>query len=213
MEKEYLNLEETIQMFRAVAQSMIEHTDLLTKADQAIGDGDHGTGMRRGFSATLILLEENEFTTLAQMIKQIGYALMNSTGGASGVIFGTLFIGGAKELKEKEQFDADSLRILLTSGLAAVKQRGKAQPGDKTVVDALEPAASATADHSSLQESITAVVSAAEAGMEETKTMIAHFGRAKSLGEKAIGHADPGSISMFLLLKAMKEYIITARSS
>ena len=205
-----MEIEDTVAMFRQVAQSMIDNTDLLTKADQVIGDGDHGIGMRRGFEQVLKDLSDDKFSTLGDLLKKIGYGLMNAAGGASGVIFGSLFIGAAKALGEQNHLDANNLTILLQRGLESVKKRGKAQPGDKTMVDALEPAAKAAANQSSLTECITAAAEAARVGMEETKNMVASFGRAKSLGDRALGSPDPGSISIFLILNSMKNYILTS---
>lgn len=210
MGEKHLKIEDTVEMFRQVAQSMIDNTDLLTKADQVIGDGDHGIGMRRGFEQVSKDLNDKEFSTLGDLLKTIGYGLMNVTGGASGVIFGSLFIGAAKVLSGQNHLDANNLTILLQSGLESVKKRGKAQPGDKTVVDALEPAAKAAENKLSLTECITAAAEAARVGMEETKNMVANFGRAKSLGDRALGSIDPGSISIFLILNSMKKYILTS---
>ena len=202
-----MEIGETVAMFRRVAQTMIDSTDQLTKADQAIGDGDHGIGMQRGFEAVQKTLEDSRFETVGDVLKQIGYGLMNSTGGASGAIFGTLFIGAARELKERKQFDAACLSLFLQSGLDAVKKRGRANLGDKTMVDALEPAAAASKNRTALTDCIDAASEAAQRGMEATKEMVANFGRAKSLGKRAVGHPDPGSISMSLILGSMREYI------
>ena len=161
MKKEYLKISDSVSMFKHVAQTMIDSVDILTKADQVIGDGDHGIGMQRGFEAVLNELNGNQFNSLNDLFKKIGYALMNSSGGASGAIFGTLFIGAARELGNKDKIDANNLSIFLKSGLDAVQKRGKAKPGDKTMVDALEPAAVAAANCSSLNECITTAASAA----------------------------------------------------
>ncbi len=207
MEKAYLEMDQIVAMFKQVAQSIIDNVDMLTKADQAIGDGDHGIGMQRGFETVLKELNEKEFNSLTDLLKKIGFSLMNSIGGASGALFGTLFTGAARELVGQEQLNALNLSVLLRSGLEAVKKRGKAQPGDKTMIDALEPAANVSEGYSSLTEGITAAAEAARLGMEATKEMVASFGRAKSLGDRALGYPDPGSISVFLILNEMKAFI------
>jgi dihydroxyacetone kinase-like protein len=136
-------------------------------------------------------------------------ALVTSIGGAAGAVFGTLFRGGSKPLKEKEVFDAEALSLLLLEGLAAVKKRGKAKPGDKTMVDALEPAALESQNDTAfpLDQALIAITEAARLGMEKTKDMIATVGKARTLGERSLGHPDPGAISTYLILKYMLEYV------
>ncbi len=207
MASDRLNVEETVELFRFVSKFMIDQKDILTKADQKIGDGDHGIGIARGFEAIIDLLEATPFDELGALLKKIGFGLMNSMGGASGAIFGTFFLGAAKAISQQDYLDSENLGLMLKGGLDAVKNRGKANPGDKTMVDALEPAALAADSQISLVDNLAAVTEASRLGMEKTKEMVANFGRAKSLGEKAIGHADPGSISMHLLLKSMTEYV------
>ena len=125
---------------------MQDSQDLLTQADKAIGDGDHGIGMARGFAAVQAKLEASPPATVADLLKTTGMALLTSIGGASGVIFGTLFRGGARNLTGVTIFNSETLSLMLTDGLAAVQERGKANPGDKTMVDALTPAAAKAAE-------------------------------------------------------------------
>lgn len=209
MSKTQLNLQETKGMFIFVSEKMIAHKDLLTEADKAIGDGDHGIGMAKGFEAVRLKMESQDFETLAAMFKAVGMALMSSIGGASGAIFGTLYQGAAKQMGGRTVFDAEALSILLTEGLAAVQKRGKAKLGDKTMVDALEPAALAAQEQASasLDAALTAATGAAKGGVESTKDMVATMGRAKSLGDRAMGHPDPGAISTHLILECMTEYV------
>jgi dihydroxyacetone kinase-like protein len=136
-------------------------------------------------------------------------AMMSSMGGASGAIFGTFFRNGGKALAGKDAFDAAGLAAFLQAGTDGVKQRGGAAVGDKTVVDAMEPAAKKAAEVSSasLPDAVNAVSDAAEAGKEASKAMIAKFGRAKTLGEGCIGHPDAGALSVTIILKAMRDYI------
>ena len=204
-----MTLEETRQMFVHVAIGIEQSKDLLTQADKAIGDGDHGVGMARGFSAVREKLDAQTFTTVDAMLKAIGMALMTSIGGAAGAIFGTWFIGAARGLSQQETFDGKALATVLSSGLEAVKKRGRATAGDKTMVDALEPAALMAKELVSLplDESLKAVTEAARQGMKRTKGMTATIGKAKTLGERSLGHADPGAISTYLILKFMLEYV------
>lgn len=209
MQKSELNLRESKEMFLYVAEQMIASKNMLTKADMAIGDGDHGIGMSNGFQAVKEKLSSEAFTSLGEMSKAIGFALMMSIGGASGAIFGTLYQGAAIPLSGQTVFNAAALNILLESGLKAVMKRGKAKPGDKTMVDALAPAAQVSQQYrdADLSEALTAASKAAEDGVEKTKGMIAKVGRAKSLNERSLGYVDPGAISTFLQLNFMAEFV------
>jgi dihydroxyacetone kinase-like protein len=204
-----LTITEATAMFIHVAQRMQESADLLTQADKAIGDGDHGIGMARGFAAVQAKLSASPPATVADLLKTTGMALLTSIGGASGVIFGTLFRGGARNLTDATIFNAETLSRMLADGLTAVQERGKANPGDKTMVDALAPAAAKSTEMamSTLDEALPAVAEAARLGMEETKDMVAATGKARALGPRAIGFADPGALSMYLILDFMAQYV------
>lgn len=209
MARSQLGMPETQEMFVHLSKGMVESKDLLTQADKAIGDGDHGVGMARGFEAVLQKLQGGDFATIGELLKAVGMTLMTSIGGASGAVFGTLFRGGAKQLGDRSIFDAEVLSLLLVDGLDAVKVRGKAKPGDKTMVDALEPAAFKSHELRSapLDESLAAVTEAARQGMEGTKEIVATIGKAKTLGDRSLGHPDPGAISTYLMLEFMREYV------
>jgi len=204
-----LTLTQTRDMFIYVAQGMQASKDLLTQADKAIGDGDHGVGMARGFAAVQQSLAGRAFAGLDELLKTIGNALMTSVGGASGAIFATFFRGGARNLVNAQVFDATALAAMLTDGLQAVMGRGKAQPGDKTMVDALAPAAQRASElrHGSLAEALVGVAAAAQEGVEATKRMVARVGKAKALGERSLGYSDPGALSLYQMLKLMSEYV------
>lgn len=209
MKRRHLDLQETKEMFVYLSYKMIASKDLLTQVDKAIGDGDHGIGMANGFEAVQTKIASQEFGSLAELFKVVGFALMTSIGGASGAIFGTLFQGAAMKLDGQILFDAETLSKFLVQGLDAVQKRGKSKPGDKTMVDALEPAAEVSKAYLSftLEEALSAIVEAAKRGMEKTKEMVATMGRAKSLGERALGHPDPGAVSTHLILSFMFEYV------
>ena len=209
MGKVQLTMEETREMFVYVSQKMEENKDILTQADKAIGDGDHGIGMARGFEAVRRKLEGQKPAMMDEMLKVIGLALMTSIGGAAGAIFATLFRGGAKSLAGHQILDSNALSLMLVDGLQAVQDRGKANPGDKTMVDSLAPAALKSKGMTSapLAEALNAVTEAARQGMEKTKEMVATTGKAKTLGERSLGHPDPGAVSTYLILKFMAEYV------
>lgn len=209
MAKHHLTLEETRQMLLHVCRAIEASKDLLTQADKAIGDGDHGVGMARGFAAVRLRLETGRFSSLDELLRLVGQALMTSIGGASGAIFGTLFRSGAANLSGAQTLGSAELARFLQDGLQGVKDRGKARVGDKTVVDALEPAALRAAElaEAPLDQALPQVAEAAEEGMERTRRMVATVGKAKTLGERSLGHADPGAISLCLMLEAMAEYV------
>lgn len=204
-----MTVEEARQMFIYVANKMVNSKDVLTQADKAIGDGDHGIGMARGFEAVGQKLETQSFTSIGDLFKSIGMTLMMSIGGAAGAVFGTLFRGAGKNTDDQSELDSQTLALALQDGLQAVKDRGKAKPGDKTMVDALEPAVLKAAELNAapLDEALPEITEAARLGMEKTKEMVAALGKAKPLGERSLGHADPGSLSTYLIFKYMLEFV------
>lgn len=206
---QFLSTAETRAMFLAVAAVMVGAKDRLTKADQEIGDGDHGIGIARGFEAVQAKLDGAEFTTLDEVLKTVGMTLLSSIGGAAGAVFGTLFRAGAKPLAGRDNLDADALAVMLSEGFQAIQKRGGAKPGDKTMLDALGPASEAALEKRGgpLSEALAAAVGAAQTGTEATKDMIATTGKARSLGERSIGHTDPGAISTTLILEAMEQFV------
>ncbi len=209
MTTDTLSLTQVIAAFHRISERMIASKDLLTKADQAIGDGDHGIGMARGFEAVEDMLRSKTLNTVGEVFFNTGTSLMASIGGASGAIFGSFFMGAGKALPGAEVLDAAGYRQALEAGLAMVKKRGSAGIGDKTMVDALEPAVNTAGQYkgTSLEELAGLVAAAARAGMEKTKTFTAKIGKAKTLGERTLGHADPGAISITLILEALQEYM------
>jgi dihydroxyacetone kinase-like protein len=209
MDKLEVTTEDVKEMFLYVSEQVEKNRELLNKADRAIGDGDHGVGMARGFEAVRRKLKGESFQNIAEVLKVIGMTLLTSIGGAAGVIFGTMFIGGAKKLGEQTSFDSKCLSAMLQGGTEAVKERGRAKLGDKTMIDALEPAAVVAEEHeaSSLTETVKLAMEAANDGMEKTKKMVARLGKARPLGERSLGHADPGALSIYLMLKAMNEFV------
>lgn len=208
MGKETLSINETRDMMLAVADKIIESEPILTDADRALGDGDHGVGMERGMNAVKEALEHQEFPTVGKVFMGVGMAMMSSMGGASGAIFGTLFRSGGKALGDAETLDGAGVATFFKEGVEGVMKRGGAKPGDKTMVDALAPAAEKAGDVSGLpvSEALAAVADAAEAGKEASKDMIATMGRAKTLGEKSLGKADAGACSVAIIVAAMRDF-------
>lgn len=206
-----MNLSQLRKMMLFVAEKMVESEPALTALDQIVGDGDHGIGMKRGFATLIVLLQDDQFkpNDIGDFFNQVGTKLMTSMGGASGAIFGTLFRAGGKSIIGEEEFNTSTLATLLNQGWQAVYQRGNAKPGDKTMVDALAAAATCANEltQSPLKDALPKIAQSAMEGAEQTKQMIAVFGRAKNLGERAIGHMDPGAVSMAYILKYMNEYI------
>ena len=209
MGKENLDLSDTIEMIKQVALSIIDSEPLLTDADRNLGDGDHGLGMERGMKAVIGKIESSSFNQISDVFKATGMAMMSSMGGASGALFGTLFRNGGKVLDGAETLNSEGLKSFLKAANEGVKSRGGASPGDKTMIDALEPAAQEASENISLPlfELIKLVAQAAECGKDKSKDMIATMGRAKTLGERSLGHPDAGACSVAIILKSMSEFI------
>lgn len=209
--KSGLSIEQAKQMLLVVADKIIESEPLLSQADRDLGDGDHGLGMKRGFSALQKNLKGASFSTLQDLFKTAGMSLLTTMGGASGVVFGSLFLAGDKTLHGATDFGSHELSHLLHQSLADVMKRGGAKPGDKTMIDALSPAAEAAKAglDEPIHESIKSTADAAISGREASKAMLATMGRAKTLGEKTIGLPDAGAISVSIILDTMRKFIET----
>ncbi|WP_255043919.1 dihydroxyacetone kinase subunit DhaL [Photobacterium pectinilyticum] len=207
-----MNTRETIEMMQLVAKGMVANEPALTKYDQAIGDGDHGLGIERGFSQVASYLSDDfSARDVGDVMTKVGTKLMSTMGGASGAIFGTLFRAGGKAIAGEKQLTSSVFARFLDAGLEGIYKRGGASEGAKTMIDALAPAmrrAYQLADVD-FRQAIAEVAEAAEQGVERTKEMIATTGKAKTLGERSLGHPDPGAISMSLLLKFMAKYACT----
>jgi dihydroxyacetone kinase-like protein len=187
------------RLLAALAERIILHADELTALDSAIGDGDHGHNMKRGFEAVLGSLDAFAEMALPDMLKAVGTKLVSTVGGASGPLYGTLFMALGKALPEqpnRSQFEA-----AFAQGLAAVKARGKSDVGQKTLLDVLAPALTAFAAGADAPALSAEANSAAEA----TAPLRATRGRASFLGERSIGHVDPGARSSALMISALCE--------
>jgi len=191
------------------AAVMKEKSGFLTDLDAAIGDGDHGINMERGFQKVLEKLKSDGQKDIGMIFRETGMALISSVGGASGPLYGTFFISAGMKLGGKTKVSTCELAVSFRAGADALIQRGRAQEGDKTMVDALLPAVRALEEAADAQESVKnalrGAVWAAQKGMEKTIEMTARKGRASYLGERSIGHQDPGASSAYLLLKTLYE--------
>jgi phosphoenolpyruvate---glycerone phosphotransferase subunit DhaL len=196
----------TQDVIEEMAAAMEEHRRHLTRLDSEIGDGDHGNNMHRGFQAALERLEGTNPPTPADALKAVSMALVGKVGGAAGPLYGTAFLKASTALSGKEDLSPEDVAEAIEWALAGVKQRGKAEEGDKTMVDALSPAAAAAKEAASsgknVGEVFRAAAEAAGEGAEATVPLVARRGRASYLGERAAGHMDPGAHSTYLLLDA-----------
>ena len=193
-----------------IADKIIAKKPYLTEIDSAIGDGDHGIGMAGGMQkARKKLLKMEEEENVYAVFEAAGKAMLLSMGGASGVIFGSLYLAGAKGMEASGALTAKDLAEMERKSLAAIQERGKAEVGDKTMVDALVPAVAAMEENygKGLLAMLQAAEEAAAKGVEDTKKYQAKFGRAKSLMERAIGYQDAGATSVWLILQGMREFV------
>ena len=191
---------------REFARLVAANKDLLTTLDSAIGDADHGTNMDRGMAAVAAALADETPAGAAALLKMTGMKLVSTVGGASGPLYGTAFLRMGAAAGETDSLDPPTFAKALRAGLDGIVARGKAEAGDKTMYDALAPAVDALdaglAAGASLAAALTAAEAAAEAGRDATTDMLARKGRASYLGERSVGHQDPGATSVTLLLQA-----------
>lgn len=190
----------------AVIETIHEHADLLTELDSAIGDGDHGYNMKRGCDAAAEILEDIAAEPPPRALQRFGMTLVSKTGGASGPLYGTLFMATGKALGDGP-VTAAALIAALDQGVAGVAARGKAEAGEKTMLDVLMPVVAALKEGVSAGEEGSALCAraraAADAGLESTRAMKATRGRASFLGERSVGHLDPGAQSSNLIVHAV----------
>ncbi|MCI1944253.1 dihydroxyacetone kinase subunit DhaL [Clostridium luticellarii] len=199
------------KMITSIAAVIGENKDYLTKLDAAIGDGDHGLNLDRGFSAVREKLKYEDEGNIGSMLKDVGMTLISKVGGASGPLYGTAFMKASVSVKDKSTVDINDFFMMLKEALAGIKMRGKAQRGDKTMVDSIEPAVD------SLKNSLDKKLSSVEAlkrardeafrGMNDTKNISARKGRASYLGKRSIGHQDPGATSSYIILNTIYEEV------
>jgi dihydroxyacetone kinase phosphoprotein-dependent L subunit len=193
-----------------VAAAMVESKEIMCDADRNIGDGDHGIGMAKGFGAALQELGNNEFDDVYKVFFTVGRTMIKEMGGASGIIFGTLFYAGSKNVAPSPEIGIKEFSVIFEKALAEIKVKGQAQVGDKTVVDGLEPMVASMKENAdkdiSFEELFQIALDAAIAGKEASKQYVAKFGRAKTLGDRAIGYPDAGAVSLTLIMQAMLDW-------
>ncbi|HZB77308.1 MAG TPA: dihydroxyacetone kinase subunit DhaL [Solirubrobacteraceae bacterium] len=191
------------------AAAVAEHRVELVRLDTAIGDGDHGTNMDRGMKAAVEKLEATEGEDVGALLKGVGMTLVSKVGGAAGPLYGTLFLQMGTAAAGRTELDLDGWADALEAGVKGVQARGKAEPEDKTMVDALLPAVdalrAAAAEGADLGDALRRSADAAEDGMRATTPLEARRGRASYLGPRSVGHQDPGATSSALLLRAAAE--------
>ena len=191
---------------RGFAHLVAENRDHLTELDAAIGDADHGSNMDRGMKAAVAALDASPPATPGALFSKVGMTLVSTVGGASGPLFGTLFLRIGSTLGDAETVSAPELAAALRAGLGGVVDRGKAGPDDKTMYDALAPAVDALdvalAEGADLAAALKHARDAAAAGRDATTPMLARKGRASYLGERSVGHQDPGATTVALLVEA-----------
>ena len=187
------------------AGEMDEHRQELVRLDTAIGDGDHGTNMDRGMRKAVDQLAAKEQADPGTALKTVAMALISSVGGAAGPLYGTLFLQMGAAMAGPDEVDLATYAAAWRKGLEGVQSRGKAQPGDKTMVDALIPGVEALESASDLDAGLQVALQAAEQGMRATTPMEARKGRASYLGERSKDHQDPGATSTYYLFKSAAE--------
>jgi dihydroxyacetone kinase-like protein len=198
--------DDTLNWVKAIAGVISENSKYLTELDAAIGDADHGANMERGFKAVINKLPEVSDKDIGTIFKTVGMTLISTVGGAGGPLYGTFFLQVGMKTAGKMELSLTDWTDALEAALNGVIMRGKAELGDKTMVDALTPAVSvlkqSITDGQPIHKALELSAEAARTGMESTVPLVARKGRASYLGERSAGHQDPGATSSFLILKA-----------
>ncbi|MEC4817898.1 MAG: dihydroxyacetone kinase subunit DhaL [Scytonema sp. PMC 1069.18] len=199
--------EQIVQWLREFAGEIEQNKDYLTELDAAIGDADHGINMDRGFKKVVQQLPTVADKDIASILKTVSMTLISTVGGASGPLYGTLFLRASTAVTGKQELTKEDMLNLLQAGLDGVLQRGKAQLGDKTMIDVLSPAVTAfqtvIGEGKDMLEAMQQTVATAKQAMKDTTPMLARKGRASYLGERSLGHQDPGATSCYLMLKSL----------
>jgi dihydroxyacetone kinase-like protein len=200
-----IDRDSTLAWMTAFAGEMGEHRQELVRLDTAIGDGDHGTNMNRGMQKALEKLSAAESADAGAVLKTVAMTLISTVGGAAGPLYGTLFLQLGNALAGETEVDLATFAAAWRKGLEGVQSRGKAELGDKTMVDALGPAVDALEQAADLDSGLSAAVKAAEQGMHATTPLVARKGRASYLGDRSADHQDPGATSTYYLFKSAAE--------
>lgn len=200
---------ELARWLRAYAGVVAVHKDELTKLDAAIGDADHGINMDRGMTAVVAALDADEPTQIPALMRTVGMTLISKVGGAAGPLYGTFFLQFGSGAREGAVLSPEGWAACLDAAVAGVQSRGKAEAGDKTMLDALLPGAAALraalGEGATFAAALARAADAAEQGAQDTIPLVARKGRASYLGERSAGHKDPGATSSALLLRCAAE--------
>ncbi|KAF3885026.1 MULTISPECIES: dihydroxyacetone kinase subunit DhaL [Nostocales] len=203
--------QQILEWLQRFTEELEKNKDYLTELDAAIGDADHGINMDRGFKSAIAQLPTVADKDIGSLLKTVSMTLISSVGGASGPLYGTLFLRASTAVAGKEELSDRDLLAILQAGLDGVVQRGKAQLGDKTMVDVLSPSVAAfqqaIGEGKNSIQAMEEAVAAGKRGMQDTTPMQAKKGRASYLGERSIGHQDPGATSSYLMLKSLLEVL------
>lgn len=198
---------DVLEYLHRSAQVLKENKEYLTDLDSAIGDADHGINMDRGFQSILKKVPSVEDKDAGTILKTAGMALVSSVGGAGGPLYGTAFMQAGMAVAGKHELVAGDILAAIEAALQGVMMRGKGKPGEKTMIDAIDPAIQAMREAlengAGTEEALEKATAAAEQGMKDTIPMLAMKGRASYLGERSIGHQDPGATSSYLLIRTM----------
>lgn len=201
--------ETLIKILDNMGNAVIENKELLTDLDRAIGDSDHGINMSKGFTAVIDKLDEMKAMDWGSILKNVAMTLISTIGGASGPLYGTAFLRAATVVNNKVEIEAEDIVKMFEKAIEGIKMRGKSDRGDKTMLDAIIPAYESLKESIEKGESIVVAFEKAEKaafeGVEYTKTIIARKGRASYLGERSIGHKDPGAMSSYIMIKAITD--------
>ena len=202
--------DDVLRWLKRFAADVEANKEYLTQLDAAVGDADHGINMNRGMSAVMAKLDDQAGgDDVGALLKTVGMTLVSTVGGAGGPLYGTLFLRMGTAVTGKSELSPDDWAAALEAGIAGVQERGKAESGDKTMVDALLPArdalTAALGNGAPFGDALRASAAAAEQGMKDTVPLVARKGRASYLGERSAGHQDPGATSSQLLLEAAAE--------
>lgn len=193
-----------------IAERIADNKDFLTELDREIGDSDHGINMARGFHAVMEKLTPND-TDIGATLKKAGMTLLSKVGGASGPLYGTAYMEAGKITAGKTELTPSDVKAMFEAAIAGIQKRGKAVRGEKTMLDAIIPASEAfaakIAEGSDMAGALSAACESAREGVEYTKTIIATKGRASYLGERSLGHQDPGATSAMITLEAVRDFV------
>lgn len=204
-----ISRDDTLNWVKAVAATIGENSAYLTDLDRAIGDADHGANMDRGFKAVMNKIPEISDKDIGTICKTVGMTLISTVGGAGGPLYGTFFLQAGMKTAGKMELNLADWTEALEAALSGVIMRGKAELGDKTMVDALTPAVAALkqsiSENQPINKALELSAEAARQGMEGTTPLVARKGRASYLGERSAGHQDPGATSSYLILKTAAE--------